>query len=254
RRVMRGAPARLTARQRTVLVLRYFEDLPEAEVARILGCSAGTPYGPPSIAPWPGCVPSRPGWPPWARPPRNSGRPVTTRPWRCASERRRTRARRAVRPGRGEAAAAPGFADRVLAVRRRHRTRRLASAAAAAVVAVAVAMPMLDSGKQDVRPSGGGEQTGFTARPDQSPPRDLIATGRVTLAAYCTSRNAEQSADRAASERTYWMLNPEMKKDEEVREGRPVVVRHHRPRAGGRRRPGTGPARPAHQAALPRER
>ncbi|MGX1912845.1 SigE family RNA polymerase sigma factor [Streptomyces phaeochromogenes] len=40
--VMRGALARLTARQRTVLVLRYFEDLPEADVARILGCSVGT--------------------------------------------------------------------------------------------------------------------------------------------------------------------------------------------------------------------
>ncbi|WP_189783808.1 SigE family RNA polymerase sigma factor [Streptomyces capitiformicae] len=42
RLVMRGALARLTARQRSVLVLRYFEDLPEAEVARILGCSVGT--------------------------------------------------------------------------------------------------------------------------------------------------------------------------------------------------------------------
>ncbi|WP_255949013.1 SigE family RNA polymerase sigma factor [Streptomyces odontomachi] len=42
RLVMRGALARLTARQRTVLVLRYFEDLPEADVARVLGCSVGT--------------------------------------------------------------------------------------------------------------------------------------------------------------------------------------------------------------------
>ncbi|MBD0842533.1 SigE family RNA polymerase sigma factor [Streptomyces sp. TRM68416] len=42
RLVMRGALARLTARQRTVLVLRYFEDLPEADVARLLGCSVGT--------------------------------------------------------------------------------------------------------------------------------------------------------------------------------------------------------------------
>ncbi|MBD9725491.1 SigE family RNA polymerase sigma factor [Streptomyces caniscabiei] len=42
RLVMRGALARLTARQRSVLVLRYFEDLPEGEVARILGCSVGT--------------------------------------------------------------------------------------------------------------------------------------------------------------------------------------------------------------------
>ncbi|MET7701805.1 MULTISPECIES: SigE family RNA polymerase sigma factor [unclassified Streptomyces] len=40
--VMRGALARLTDRQRTVLVLRYFEDLPEAEVARVLGCTVGT--------------------------------------------------------------------------------------------------------------------------------------------------------------------------------------------------------------------
>jgi RNA polymerase sigma factor (sigma-70 family) len=40
--VMRGALTRLTARQRTVLVLRYFEDLPEADVARLLGCSVGT--------------------------------------------------------------------------------------------------------------------------------------------------------------------------------------------------------------------
>ncbi|MEU6993684.1 SigE family RNA polymerase sigma factor [Streptomyces sp. NPDC046465] len=40
--VMRGALAKLTARQRTVLVLRYFEDLPEAEVAAALGCSVGT--------------------------------------------------------------------------------------------------------------------------------------------------------------------------------------------------------------------
>ncbi|WP_329555576.1 SigE family RNA polymerase sigma factor [Streptomyces sp. NBC_00696] len=40
--VMREALSRLTARQRTVLVLRYFEDLPEADVARLLGCSVGT--------------------------------------------------------------------------------------------------------------------------------------------------------------------------------------------------------------------
>ncbi|MFI7633775.1 SigE family RNA polymerase sigma factor [Nonomuraea sp. NPDC049400] len=42
RMVLRTALARLTARQRAVLVLRYFEDLPEQEVARTLGCSVGT--------------------------------------------------------------------------------------------------------------------------------------------------------------------------------------------------------------------
>ncbi|MEU6684855.1 WD40 repeat domain-containing protein [Streptomyces sp. NPDC046832] len=114
----------------------------------------------------------------------------------------------------GQPPTAPGFADRVLAVRRRRRSRRLATAAAAAVavVAVAVAVPTLDSGKQDVRPSGGVERTGIIAHPDQSPPRDLIAAGRVALAAYYTTRNVERSADRAVAERTYWLLNPATKK------------------------------------------
>ncbi|MFG2018420.1 SigE family RNA polymerase sigma factor [Actinomadura geliboluensis] len=39
---VRTALARLTPKQRAVLVLRFFEDLPEAEVARILGCGVGT--------------------------------------------------------------------------------------------------------------------------------------------------------------------------------------------------------------------
>jgi RNA polymerase sigma-70 factor (sigma-E family) len=39
--MVRQALARLPAQQRAVLVLRYCEDLPEAEVASLLGCSAG---------------------------------------------------------------------------------------------------------------------------------------------------------------------------------------------------------------------
>lgn len=38
----RWALARLSPRERAVLVLRYWADLPTAEVAAILGCSAGT--------------------------------------------------------------------------------------------------------------------------------------------------------------------------------------------------------------------
>jgi RNA polymerase sigma-70 factor (sigma-E family) len=38
----RWALATLPRRQRVVIVLRYWEDLPEAEVAEILGCSPGT--------------------------------------------------------------------------------------------------------------------------------------------------------------------------------------------------------------------
>jgi RNA polymerase sigma-70 factor (sigma-E family) len=40
--VLQRAMGRLTARQRAVLVLRFFEDLPEADVAAALQCSVGT--------------------------------------------------------------------------------------------------------------------------------------------------------------------------------------------------------------------
>src|ERR1700744_4354501 len=39
---IRRALPPLPRQQRAVLALRYFEDLPEADVARLLGCSAGT--------------------------------------------------------------------------------------------------------------------------------------------------------------------------------------------------------------------
>lgn len=42
RLTLQGALARLTARQRAVLVLRFYDDLTEAQTARALGCSVST--------------------------------------------------------------------------------------------------------------------------------------------------------------------------------------------------------------------
>jgi RNA polymerase sigma-70 factor (sigma-E family) len=42
RMLLRQALRRLTPRQRAVIVLRYFEDLPEADIADAMSCSVGT--------------------------------------------------------------------------------------------------------------------------------------------------------------------------------------------------------------------
>ncbi|MGW0423725.1 WD40 repeat domain-containing protein [Streptomyces sp. NPDC003015] len=109
--------------------------------------------------------------------------------------------------------AAVGFADRVFAVRRRRRNRRIAAAAvtALAVVAVGVAVPLLDSGKQDVRPSGGGGvvvEKKTKAHPDQSPPREEISVGGTTLAGYFVPETVKETAETAVYRRTYHLLNP----------------------------------------------
>ncbi|MFD3455688.1 WD40 repeat domain-containing protein [Streptomyces sp. NPDC058691] len=98
----------------------------------------------------------------------------------------------------------PGFAERVLTVRRRRRARALASAAAAtaAVVALAVAVPLLHSGKDDVRLAN------VLAHPDQTPPHDLIAAGDVAMAAYYTWDSAKQADGREFAVRTYRLLDP----------------------------------------------
>jgi hypothetical protein len=109
----------------------------------------------------------------------------------------------------GERAVPPGFADRVLAVRRRRRRLRgLTSLAAvvAAVVAIAVGVPLLDSGREQQPPAVRND--GISAHPDQSPPRDLIAAGDVALAAYYTAETVERTAEEGVRQRTYWLLDP----------------------------------------------
>ncbi|MFI1417863.1 YncE family protein [Streptomyces sp. NPDC020731] len=116
-----------------------------------------------------------------------------------------------------QAAPGPGFADRVLAVRRRRRVRGLATvaAAAAAVIAVSVGVPVLDSGGEGARPPGGVEQGEVIARAGQSPPRDLLAAGDVAMGAYFTDEKVQLSEDRRVSERTYWLLDPRTRKYEQ---------------------------------------
>ncbi|GAA3827133.1 WD40 repeat domain-containing protein [Streptomyces phyllanthi] len=112
----------------------------------------------------------------------------------------------------------PGFADRVLTARRRRRTRTLASVAAAtaAVVAIAVAVPLLGSGKDDVRLASEKNKSDIIAHPDQSPPRDLIAAGDTALAAYYTYSIDKQTKDRGVRARTYWLLNQKTGKYEKT--------------------------------------
>jgi RNA polymerase sigma-70 factor (sigma-E family) len=45
REALRGELARLPRRQRTVLVLRYYEGLSDSEIADVLGCTSGTVRG-----------------------------------------------------------------------------------------------------------------------------------------------------------------------------------------------------------------
>ncbi|MEU6274874.1 WD40 repeat domain-containing protein [Streptomyces populi] len=117
--------------------------------------------------------------------------------------------------------APPGFADRVLAVRRRRRTRRIASVAvaAAAVLTATIAVPVLGSGGHDVRPSGGVDHKPAithpapSAHPAQSPVRSLVAAGRTALAAYYTQttdwQTAHDGVHKGIGVRTYWLLDPE---------------------------------------------
>ncbi|MFE1289062.1 YncE family protein [Streptomyces sp. NPDC058751] len=103
----------------------------------------------------------------------------------------------------------PGFAGRVLAVRRRRRTRTIVGAALATVAAIAVtvAVPRLDGGGQDVRPAGRTDRSDIVARPDEYPPREKVAAGNVVLAAFSLQSMVKQSQKDELLTRTYHRLD-----------------------------------------------
>ncbi|WP_149822845.1 WD40 repeat domain-containing protein [Streptomyces tailanensis] len=114
---------------------------------------------------------------------------------------------------------ASGFADRVLAVRRRRRNRTIAGAAAAtaAVVAVAVGVPALSGGGEDVRPASEMNKSDIIAHPDQSPPKNMIAAGDTALAAFFVYDLVKQSNGDNIRTRTYGLLDQKTGKYRKVK-------------------------------------
>ncbi|WP_055567358.1 hypothetical protein [Streptomyces atriruber] len=120
--------------------------------------------------------------------------------------------RESLREQADRGAPVPGdFADRVLAVRRRRRTRAMVGTSLAVVTAavVAVAVPAIgsDSEERGPRPAGELQSGDIVAHPGQTPPRELIAAGGTALAAYSTSKNVKQPDGDALFTRTYRLLD-----------------------------------------------
>ncbi|MFI7012315.1 WD40 repeat domain-containing protein [Streptomyces sp. NPDC050145] len=104
------------------------------------------------------------------------------------------------------------LADRVLATRRRRRTRSVAAGAATvtAVVLAAVLVPRY-GGDEDVRPAGVTGSDDVIAHPHQSPPKDVIAAGRVALGSFSTIRQVVFDNGDGRLTRTYGVLDPTTK-------------------------------------------
>ncbi|WP_254647005.1 hypothetical protein [Streptomyces sp. GbtcB6] len=116
-------------------------------------------------------------------------------------------ARAAYKTSSPEARPAAESAERPQPPLRRRKARRLVVAAAVAVaVAVGLAVPLaLRGGDTHGRPASLPDVTGVAAHPDQSPPRELIAAGRVAVSAYYTAKLVKQPNGNAIG--TYqWRL------------------------------------------------
>lgn len=105
----------------------------------------------------------------------------------------------------------PGLADRVLRLRRRRRVRNVlgTAAAAVAVLTTAVTVPALDRGGEEAPVASRVAGQGVLADPDHSPPRKLIAAGKVAMSAYHTSRLVPQADGDVLRVHRWRVANPQ---------------------------------------------
>lgn len=94
----------------------------------------------------------------------------------------------------------------------RRKSRSLAVAAVAAVAAVIGVTLALTGGG----PEGQSEPSDVVARPDQSPPRELIAAGQVAVSAYYTTKLVQQPDGDAVNAREWSLYNAETKRYEKT--------------------------------------
>ncbi|WP_327343963.1 hypothetical protein [Streptomyces europaeiscabiei] len=94
----------------------------------------------------------------------------------------------------------------------RRRSRSLAVAAVAVVAAViGVSLALTGGG-----PEGQSEASDVVARPDQSPPRELIAAGQVAVSAYHTTKLVQQPDGDAVNAREWSLYNAANKRYEKT--------------------------------------
>ncbi|MBD0839119.1 hypothetical protein ICC28_10460 [Streptomyces sp. TRM68416] len=94
----------------------------------------------------------------------------------------------------------------------RRRSRSLAVAAVAVVAAVIGVLLALTGGG----PEEQSEASGVVARPDQSPPRELVAAGQVAVSAYYTTKLVQQPDGDAVNAREWSLYNAATKRYEKT--------------------------------------
>ncbi len=102
------------------------------------------------------------------------------------------------------------LAGRVVAARRRRRTRTVvggALATTAAVIASVLAVPALSGDETAPQLASQMQTDDVVAHPKQSPPRDLIAAGRMAMAGYYTQKPVPVDEKHAVNTRTWHLLD-----------------------------------------------